>query len=171
MLYKCVCFTAMWCLPSYSNNDVSHCYYHREQLTCQQCPWRPHELMSELKARMLVIKYTEGTSANRATAFNNASVNVAASITIILVPLCPSSSIQFICKSYGFNLENISQICQLLSKSIIITLAQTATISYLYPTDRSLCFYSLIQSICHSNSKNDPLKYKLGFIIFLLKTN
>lgn len=150
MLCKWVCFTAMWCLLFPSSNDVFTSCYHQEWLACQQCPWRLRELMSELKALMLVVKDTEGITANRSIVLNNATANVAATITIILVLFCPSPSVQFIYKFYGFGLQNISQICQLLSKSIIITLAQTTTLSYLdyciNLTDWSPCFHSYINS-------------------------
>lgn len=92
---------------------------------------------------MLTREDTEGTIANRATALNNATANVAAAITIILVPLCPSPSIQFIYKSSGFNLQNITQICQLLSKSIIITMAQTTN----HPILLGLLYYIYLLQI------------------------
>lgn len=122
---------------------------------------------------MLVVKDTEGTIANRATALNNATANVAATITIILVPLCTSPSIQFIYKSYGFNLQNISQICQLRSKSIIITMAQTTN----HPILLGLLYYIYLLQIGFPVSiftivvKMILSRYKLGFIISLLKTN
>ena len=46
--------------------------------------------MPELKVPMLFVRDTEGTTANRATAFNNASANVAATITITWIALFPS---------------------------------------------------------------------------------
>jgi len=39
---------------------------------------------------MLFVRDTEGTTGNRATAFNNASANVAATITITWIALFPS---------------------------------------------------------------------------------
>ena len=79
---------------------------------------------------MLFVRDTEGTTANRATAFNSASATAAATITISWIALCPSPPHPIY--------EEVQQIQapKLISNmpSTVITLAQATTILVLLQT-------------------------------------